>query len=156
MNGMKLTLFQLKYTPLDEVGQVLLCSVYSYLQPLTGQIAKSTGRFCFHQIGLLTWTAQSQGLVKTALTYSHVHVTLSFLCLISESLYLFGGWDGNRDLSDFWVFSVPSKEWTCLSSDTHKEVRMKGVIYAIKVCLAKYSYTVKHAIVPGTGDFPLL
>lgn len=43
------------------------------------------------------------------------------LDLQTESLYLFGGWDGNRDLSDFWVFSVPSKEWTCLSSDTHKE-----------------------------------
>ena len=51
-------------------------------------------------------------------------LTLIILCCsFSENLYLFGGWDGTKDLSDFWLFNVPSKEWTCLGTDTHKEVR---------------------------------
>lgn len=25
----------------------------------------------------------------------------------SENIYLFGGWDGSRDLSDLWVYNVP-------------------------------------------------
>ena len=51
-------------------------------------------------------------------------LTLIILCCsFSENLYLFGGWDGTKDLSDFWVFNVLSKEWTCLGTDTHKEVR---------------------------------
>ncbi|XP_062574316.1 muskelin-like isoform X1 [Saccostrea cucullata] len=43
------------------------------------------------------------------------------LDLQNENLYLFGGWDGNKDLADFWVFSVPSKEWTCLSQNTEAD-----------------------------------
>ncbi|KAK3101684.1 hypothetical protein FSP39_005447 [Pinctada imbricata] len=39
----------------------------------------------------------------------------------TEMLYLFGGWDGNRDLADLWSYHVTSKEWTCLCKDTKQE-----------------------------------
>ncbi|XP_076052997.1 muskelin 1 [Oratosquilla oratoria] len=39
----------------------------------------------------------------------------------SQTIYLFGGWDGMKDLSDLWAFHVPSQEWTCISKDTETE-----------------------------------
>lgn len=39
----------------------------------------------------------------------------------TETIYLFGGWDGNFDLADLWAYHVPSREWTCLSRNTHEE-----------------------------------
>lgn len=41
--------------------------------------------------------------------------------VLSETLYLFGGWDGNHDLADLWMYHVPSREWTCLSRNTQLE-----------------------------------
>ncbi|KAJ3217804.1 Muskelin 1, intracellular mediator containing kelch motif [Dinochytrium kinnereticum] len=35
-------------------------------------------------------------------------------------IYLFGGWDGTRDLSDFWSFNISSKRWACISTDTRR------------------------------------
>ncbi|XP_037789855.1 muskelin-like isoform X1 [Penaeus monodon] len=37
----------------------------------------------------------------------------------TQTIYLFGGWDGNQDLSDLWSYQVLSQEWTCISRDTH-------------------------------------
>lgn len=37
---------------------------------------------------------------------------------VEQRIYLFGGWNGKLDLSDFWVFDVRSNQWTCLSPDT--------------------------------------
>lgn len=56
-----------------------------------------------------------------------------FLCLYfcvcvfcsSETVYLFGGWDGTQDLADFWAYSVKENQWACISRDTEKEVREK-------------------------------
>ncbi|ESP01147.1 hypothetical protein LOTGIDRAFT_225475 [Lottia gigantea] len=39
----------------------------------------------------------------------------------TETIYLYGGWDGNRDLADLWAYHVPSKSWTCLSRNTEEE-----------------------------------
>ena len=39
-----------------------------------------------------------------------------------QTIYLFGGWDGNFDLSDLWAYHVPSQEWTCVSRNTQAEV----------------------------------
>lgn len=39
----------------------------------------------------------------------------------SKSIYLLGGWDGHRDLGDFWRYSLESASWTCLSEDTRRE-----------------------------------
>ena len=33
-------------------------------------------------------------------------------------LYLFGGWDGNRDLADFWAYDINMGKWRLLSLDT--------------------------------------
>lgn len=42
------------------------------------------------------------------------------LCIDSdrERIYLFGGWDGKRDLSDFWCYSIRDNRWKMLSADT--------------------------------------
>ncbi|XP_023686924.1 muskelin [Paramormyrops kingsleyae] len=39
----------------------------------------------------------------------------------TETVYLFGGWDGTQDLADFWAYSVCENQWTCISRDTEKE-----------------------------------
>ena len=36
-------------------------------------------------------------------------------------MYLFGGWDGNKDLSDFWSYHIPTNKWKILSMDTSAE-----------------------------------
>ena len=38
----------------------------------------------------------------------------------TSALYLFGGWDGHRELSDFWSFSIHHQKWQLLSADTAK------------------------------------
>ena len=35
-----------------------------------------------------------------------------------EKIYLFGGWDGKRELSDFWCYHIKEARWKLLSSDT--------------------------------------
>ena len=39
----------------------------------------------------------------------------------NQTLYLFGGWDGNRDLADLWAYHIPSAKWTLLSLDTEAD-----------------------------------
>ncbi|XP_023324449.1 muskelin [Eurytemora carolleeae] len=39
----------------------------------------------------------------------------------AQSIYLFGGWDGNQDLADFWSYHVPSNRWNLLFPDTESE-----------------------------------
>ncbi|KAG0283741.1 hypothetical protein BGZ96_011882 [Linnemannia gamsii] len=33
-------------------------------------------------------------------------------------VYLMGGWDGARDLADFWAYHIPSQTWILISGDT--------------------------------------
>nr|CAD7593235.1 unnamed protein product [Timema genevievae] len=40
----------------------------------------------------------------------------------TETIYLFGGWDGNQDLSDLWTYHVPTHKWTLIMRDTEVEV----------------------------------
>ena len=35
-------------------------------------------------------------------------------------LYVFGGWDGERDLSDLWCLDLATDQWRCLMADTRK------------------------------------
>lgn len=35
--------------------------------------------------------------------------------------YLFGGWDGQRDLSDFWAYDIAQARWRRISPDTSKQ-----------------------------------
>ncbi|KAI8803988.1 Muskelin N-terminus-domain-containing protein [Cladochytrium replicatum] len=36
-------------------------------------------------------------------------------------IYMFGGWDGSKNLSDFWMFDQDTRKWTCLSPDTQRD-----------------------------------
>ena len=36
-------------------------------------------------------------------------------------VYLLGGWDGKRDLADFWCYSIVHGQWRCLSLDTRSQ-----------------------------------
>lgn len=40
---------------------------------------------------------------------------------IGQRIYLLGGWDGKRDLADFWSFDPVSRAWTLISSDVERE-----------------------------------
>jgi hypothetical protein len=42
------------------------------------------------------------------------------MCIDSERgvIYLLGGWDGSKDLSDFWAYYEDRNEWVCISMDT--------------------------------------
>ncbi|KAL7306121.1 hypothetical protein TKK_0001570 [Trichogramma kaykai] len=37
---------------------------------------------------------------------------------LTETLYLFGGWNGNQDLSDLWTYNIATRAWTLLCPDT--------------------------------------
>ena len=37
-----------------------------------------------------------------------------------EKIYLFGGWNGKQDISDFWVYNLCTHQWTCLFADCSK------------------------------------
>lgn len=41
---------------------------------------------------------------------------------IIEMIYLHGGWNGQFDVADFWVFSIAKQQWQCLSENTAAEV----------------------------------
>jgi hypothetical protein len=42
------------------------------------------------------------------------------MCIDSDAhdIYLLGGWDGTKDLADFWVYHIEQGIWECLSTDT--------------------------------------
>ncbi|OWA52837.1 Muskelin [Hypsibius exemplaris] len=39
----------------------------------------------------------------------------------AQMIYLYGGWDGARDLSDFWQYDLLRKKWILISTDTEQE-----------------------------------
>ncbi|KAJ3332134.1 Muskelin 1, intracellular mediator containing kelch motif [Blyttiomyces sp. JEL0837] len=77
-------------------------------------------------------------------------------------IYLFGGWDGQRDLADFWQFDQTSRKWTCISPDT-KKMGGPGPRSCHKVCfdpLSKMIFTMGRYVDPDhrpnvnlDGDF---
>lgn len=42
------------------------------------------------------------------------------MCIDTQGgyVYLMGGWDGSRDLADFWAYHIPSQAWILISADT--------------------------------------
>ncbi|PAA67598.1 hypothetical protein BOX15_Mlig025671g2 [Macrostomum lignano] len=40
---------------------------------------------------------------------------------LAKQIYLFGGWDGYRDLADFWAYDIDANKWRCLSVDTSSD-----------------------------------
>ncbi|TFK44149.1 Muskelin N-terminus-domain-containing protein [Crucibulum laeve] len=45
---------------------------------------------------------------------------------INEMIYLFGGWDGEHSLDDFWMYSIKEDKWHMLSLSTSKENNAPG------------------------------
>ena len=45
------------------------------------------------------------------------------MCLDSENgiVYLFGGWDGQQDLSDFWAYHIAEGTWRLISADAKQQ-----------------------------------
>ena len=45
------------------------------------------------------------------------------MCIDPQSgkIYLFGGWDGQKNLDDFWVYDIRSESWQILSYATQRE-----------------------------------
>ncbi|KAL0278114.1 UNVERIFIED_CONTAM: hypothetical protein PYX00_000022 [Menopon gallinae] len=45
------------------------------------------------------------------------------MCIDSytETIYLFGGWDGDQDMNDFWSYHIPSHKWTLISRNTEAD-----------------------------------
>lgn len=39
----------------------------------------------------------------------------------TNTIYLFGGWDGNKDLNDLWSYDVTTNKWTLICSDASVE-----------------------------------
>ncbi|KAI9001723.1 Muskelin N-terminus-domain-containing protein [Gaertneriomyces semiglobifer] len=67
-------------------------------------------------------------------------------------IYLFGGWDGSRDLSDFWSFDQQTRAWTCLSLDTRRNGG-PGPRSCHKICLdpkTKQLYTLGRYVDPDS------
>lgn len=39
----------------------------------------------------------------------------------TNTIYLFGGWDGNKDLNDLWSYDVKKQTWTLICADASSE-----------------------------------
>lgn len=45
---------------------------------------------------------------------------------VNDIIYLFGGWDGQKSLDDFWMYSVKDNKWRVLSHGTSEEQNAPG------------------------------
>lgn len=45
---------------------------------------------------------------------------------VSEMIYIFGGWDGEKSMDDFWVYSIKEDKWRVLSHSTSQEQNAPG------------------------------
>ncbi|KAG0231646.1 hypothetical protein BGW42_008722 [Actinomortierella wolfii] len=62
-------------------------------------------------------------------------------------VYLMGGWDGTRDLADFWAFHIPSQEWILISPDTTMQGG-PGARSCHKIC-----YSAQHSAIFLLGRY---
>lgn len=58
--------------------------------------------------------------------YSFIMCTFCVCCLFvfPEMIYLLGGWDGFKDLGDFWSYNINTNHWKCISGDTTEQVNL--------------------------------
>lgn len=45
---------------------------------------------------------------------------------VNEMIYIFGGWNGEKSLDDFWVYSIKEDRWKVLSHSTTEEPNAPG------------------------------
>lgn len=46
-----------------------------------------------------------------------------------QTIYLLGGWDGYKDLGDFWRFHIPEGRWELISHNTERYVTTKPFFF---------------------------
>jgi len=48
------------------------------------------------------------------------------MCIDSAAgiIYLLGGWDGQKDLSDLWCFTIATGTWHCISVNVEEHVKL--------------------------------
>jgi len=48
------------------------------------------------------------------------------MCIDSAAgiIYLLGGWDGHKDLSDLWCFIIATGTWRCISINVEENVKL--------------------------------
>lgn len=56
----------------------------------------------------------------------------------AETLYLFGGWDGNTDLADLWAYDIRTEKWRFICKDTGEVVSNHK--YLISTFLCQYCF----------------
>lgn len=46
------------------------------------------------------------------------------MCIDSAAgiVFLFGGWDGHKDLSDLWSFNIVTATWRCIAPNVEEHV----------------------------------
>ena len=44
-----------------------------------------------------------------------------------QTLFLLGGWDGTKELSDFWMYEIANGQWHCVSDDMTSDVGRSDV-----------------------------
>ncbi|GJJ76870.1 muskelin [Entomortierella parvispora] len=62
-------------------------------------------------------------------------------------VYLMGGWDGARDLADFWAYHIPTQKWILISSDTALQGGPSG-----RSC-HKICYSPQHSAIYMLGKY---
>lgn len=60
------------------------------------------------------------------------------MCIDSVTgiVYLLGGWDGHKDLSDLWSFDIATGTWHCIATNVEEHVKL--FIFNSKYLLQKY------------------
>jgi hypothetical protein len=43
-----------------------------------------------------------------------------------QKIYLMGGWNGRKNLSDFWIWHIAEKRWECISQDVSQYVEIRN------------------------------
>jgi len=53
------------------------------------------------------------------------------MCIDSAAgiIYLLGGWDGQKDLSDLWCFTIATGTWHCISVNVEEHVKLFNFYY---------------------------
>lgn len=48
------------------------------------------------------------------------------MCIDSTTgfVFLFGGWDGRKDLSDLWSFNIATGTWCCIATNVEEQVKL--------------------------------
>ncbi|KAI9335165.1 Muskelin N-terminus-domain-containing protein [Zopfochytrium polystomum] len=93
----------------------------SAYNPIWKKITFRSGRF----LDWLVWSSlifRSTGVATPCVRGGHQ------LCIDVERsrIYLFGGWDGETELADFWFYDINSSEWNLISMDTKKDGGPEG------------------------------